>query len=836
MKPRWIIPCASLALLGWMASARSAEDSTLTRLQLENGRPQVEFTPAPAAVAYRMYHGPTPSGPFQEVVDGRFDLFRWQGPAAPGESGFFRLGVEQLSREQTAAINLLHRVAYGPTPDDLVLLRQPGELDRYLAAQLAPETLAEDLDTPPPFAPEWRKVTVTGTGSSSVLYLYLDGVGEAVVDNFRLVEGASDNGSQPNLIRNGDFEADLAGSWVTGDTLATSARTADFAQSGGASLRVIDTASGSGKSLATSISQSLTTTLSSSRTYTLSYWYRTAPVGRSVILRLSGSGISSTTSLNPAGPTPSGIFPELVAGTADITDLRAWHVLKAVQSRRQLNEVLRQFLENHFVTEYSKSRDYFDGIGYPNEVAHLPAVQVEFQENLRWQQALLRPQVTFLDLLRISAESPAMIIYLDTVNSRGDAGRIANENYARELCELFCFGVDNGYDQGDIVQISRIWTGWSTELLAPGQESNPFASRSTVYKDPASTNRTALTNLVGSWALRYRNTRHDTRAKYVFYEKNTNGLPITTQPRKVPARFGAPWAGRPYGLALTGGGNGTNTLQEGYRLLEHMANQPFTQEYLAVKLCRLFIHDDFQTGYDFTDADATPEEQLVRACMLAWENPPNGGPRGQLRPVLQVILGSDLFRSQGAALHKVKTPLEYAVSTVRAFRARRPDGSFTAETDGYGLYDVMNRSGRMRLFDRAEPDGYPESGAPWISAGTLAERARFVQAAVSAPANRPGDAGTRTILQPVALLTSRVTAGLNDPGVVADFFLDLLFPGEGRANLAPYRALAVEFLDTADATATASPFNRLTPGTAAYDNRVRALVAFLLTTPRFAEQ
>jgi uncharacterized protein (DUF1800 family) len=34
----------------------------------------------------------------------------------------------------------------------------------------------------------------------------------------------------------------------------------------------------------------------------------------------------------------------------------------------------------------------------------------------------------------------------------------------------------------------------------------------------------------------------------------------------------------------------------------------------------------------------------------------------------------------------------------------------------------------MLLFDRAEPNGYPEAGAPWISAGTLAERLRYIQA------------------------------------------------------------------------------------------------------------
>jgi hypothetical protein len=51
-------------------------------------------------------------------------------------------------------------------------------------------------------------------------------------------------------------------------------------------------------------------------------------------------------------------------------------------------------------------------------------------------------------------------------------------------------------DQGDIVQLSRVWTGWTTEFRAPADISNPFAPRSTVYKDPnVTSNLTALTTV-----------------------------------------------------------------------------------------------------------------------------------------------------------------------------------------------------------------------------------------------------------------------------------------------------------------------------------------------------
>ena len=266
-----------------------------------------------------------------------------------------------------------------------------------------------------------------------------------------------------------------------------------------------------------------------------------------------------------------------------------------------------------------------------------------------------------------------------------------------------------------------------------------------------------------------------------------------------------------------------------------MANQPFTQEFLSVKLCRLLVHDGFQTGYDFTDGATSPEEELVHACMLAWEN---GSPQGQIREVLRVILNSELFRRNDGSLQKVKTPLEFVVSTVRALRAKRADGTYTADSDGYGLYNLMNRAGRMRLFDRAEPDGYPEDAPGWISGGTLAERLRFVQAALM-PSGMTGkeDAGLNTRVDPVALLELKLpSAKLGDATAVSDYFLGLLFPAEGAANLEGYRAISVNFLNTSDNGRNPSPFAALTPGSTEYDLRVRGLVALLLTTQRFQEQ
>ncbi len=65
----------------------------------------------------------------------------------------------------------------------------------------------------------------------------------------------------------------------------------------------------------------------------------------------------------------------------------------------------------------------------------------------------------FVDLLRASATSPAMLRYLD--QERSYARRI-NENYAREIMELHTLGVHGGYTQEDVTNLACILTGWST--------------------------------------------------------------------------------------------------------------------------------------------------------------------------------------------------------------------------------------------------------------------------------------------------------------------------------------------------------------------------------------
>jgi uncharacterized protein (DUF1800 family) len=539
-------------------------------------------------------------------------------------------------------------------------------------------------------------------------------------------------------------------------------------------------------------------------------------------------------------------------GTASLQDLQAWLVLNAVFADRQLLEVLTQFWENHFVTFGGKSANQFVGFqfqgGYPNRAAG----ELEWREVTRWREVMMRPDGAFLDLLTVSAESLAMIIYLDTVTSRGNPPNIPNENYSRELLELFTMGVDNGYDQSDITNMAPAWTGWTMDIVLPGNASNPFAPRSTVRLNPSGPN--AVTNLVGVWALNFKPNQHAAGAKLIFAGKT------------VPARFGTAYTSKVYGgNAIPGrydlvlpARTGTNGFADGYDIVRHLANLPFTQEYISVKLCRLLVHDDFRHGYDFTDDSTSPEEDLVRACMLAWEN---GNPQGQIRSVLTAIFSSALFRGHGGNAQKVKTPLEYAASAVRAIRQSADGtglhGTWTATTDGFGVTSsqgagqrggtdsALMRMGGMSLFNREEPDGYPESGGGWASAGALAERVRFVNSLMKAI----GETGkndlnsflNNNITDPVRLLQLRLPmlADQKDAGKVADLFLGFLFPGEGRAALGEYKRIAIAFLNTDDSGTGSSAFSGLTPSNSPgniYDTRVRGMVALLMSLQRFHEQ
>lgn len=149
---------------------------------------------------------------------------------------------------------------------------------------------------------------------------------------------------------------------------------------------------------------------------------------------------------------------------------------RAALSDRRVEEVMCDFWRNHFNVSFTKG----DSI----------EVQINDYERMVVQRHALG---RFSDLLGASARHPAMLNYLDNALSRrppskqelaeiernakrstgsreraAEAVEIAaqrglNENFARELLELHTLGVDNGYDQDDVIALAEALTGWTYE-------------------------------------------------------------------------------------------------------------------------------------------------------------------------------------------------------------------------------------------------------------------------------------------------------------------------------------------------------------------------------------
>src|SRR6266849_5695827 len=136
-----------------------------------------------------------------------------------------------------------------------------------------------------------------------------------------------------------------------------------------------------------------------------------------------------------------------------ITELAAGKLYRAIYSNRQLAEVLADFWFNHFNVSQQKGATRYLVTAYERDT--------------------IRPHVLgkFKDMLLATAESPAMLVYLDKFRSvdprmaqmgKGKK-RGLNENYGRELMELLTMGVDGGYTQKDVTEVARCFTGWTID-------------------------------------------------------------------------------------------------------------------------------------------------------------------------------------------------------------------------------------------------------------------------------------------------------------------------------------------------------------------------------------
>jgi hypothetical protein len=131
---------------------------------------------------------------------------------------------------------------------------------------------------------------------------------------------------------------------------------------------------------------------------------------------------------------------ESIGRDNDGVQLRAWWLYRMLYSPHPLQEKLTLFWHNHFATSNAKVQNAKAMLG---------------QYELMRQYALGR----FDELLQKMSKDPAMLVWLD---GKASAKGNPNENYARELMELFSLGIGN-YTEKDIRDAARAFTGWDVD-------------------------------------------------------------------------------------------------------------------------------------------------------------------------------------------------------------------------------------------------------------------------------------------------------------------------------------------------------------------------------------
>src|ERR1700719_2527955 len=136
-------------------------------------------------------------------------------------------------------------------------------------------------------------------------------------------------------------------------------------------------------------------------------------------------------------PVVDEFFYWLRASSLETNRVSYWWANRLVASPRPLQEKMALLWHGHFVSNAAKGRDYRKLLG---------------------QLELFQKQGTgnFRDLTVAVAQDPAMLTFLDAgVNVKG----ASNENFAREIMELFTMGVGH-YTETDIREAARAFTGW----------------------------------------------------------------------------------------------------------------------------------------------------------------------------------------------------------------------------------------------------------------------------------------------------------------------------------------------------------------------------------------
>ena len=358
-------------------------------------------------------------------------------------------------------------------------------------------------------------------------------------------------------------------------------------------------------------------------------------------------------------------------------------ILSAAYSNNQLQQVLTEFWFNHFNVSATKN----------DCEQFIPA----------YERDVIRPNVTgkFGDLLLATAQSPAMLFYLDNFNSSGMNAEMEaqrkkqkekiekqmkevmdgsdedkekmmeqikkkkkeqglNENYAREIMELHTLGVDGGYTQTDVTEAARVLTGWTVYPLNGLGPSNfmrklieKFGEENLIKK-----------GFVHKGDFAFAMNRHDDKEKKVL------------------------------GKTFAAGGG----YEEGVELINMLAHHSSTAKFICKKLAVRFVSDN-------------PPQSLIDKMAASFTKND-----GDIKEVLKTMVAAPEFWQKDAMREKTKSPFELTMSAVRALDAK-VDMPFM-------LYQWVSKMGQKLYYYQA-PTGFPDKGQYWINTGSLLYRMKF---------------------------------------------------------------------------------------------------------------
>lgn len=341
-------------------------------------------------------------------------------------------------------------------------------------------------------------------------------------------------------------------------------------------------------------------------------------------------------------------------------ELMAAKLLRATYSQRQLEEVMTDFWFNHFNVFIGKGADRYMVTAYERDV--------------------IRPHALgkFKDLLLATAKSPAMLWYLDNWQSMGpDSMAALGIPNPRRVRMARC----GPFRQPCIyVPPTRLPRANANNKKARGLNENyarEVMELHTLGVDGGYTQRdvTELARVLTGWTL--------------------------AEPRRGGGFEFNERTHEPGTKVVLGHKFKDDGMREGEKALDMLAHHPSTARFVSAKLARRFVSDN-------------PPDTLIDRMAETFR-----ASDGDIREVLRTMFHSPEFWSKNAYRAKVKTPLEFVVSSLRATNAdvQHPRS----------LIESLDKMG-MPLYGAQPPTGYSTNAETWVNSSALLARMNFALA------------------------------------------------------------------------------------------------------------